>query len=71
MTVKGNNNNLNYSINPTFTNVNRLFVLSFAKNAEGDHRDSFPCYYAPNIEIKDSNFLNDGKSFFHLPVRHE
>ena len=23
------NNNLNYVINPTFTNVNRLFVLTF------------------------------------------
>ena len=31
MTIQSNNNNLNYLIDPTFTNVNRLFVLSFAK----------------------------------------
>ena len=29
MTNKTGNNNLNYLINPTFTKVNRLFVLSF------------------------------------------
>ena len=29
MTIQNNNNNLNYLIDPTFTNVNRLFVLSF------------------------------------------
>ena len=29
MTNQTQNNNLNYMVNPTFTNVNRLFVLSF------------------------------------------
>ena len=29
MTVQSNNNNLNYLIDPAFTKVNRLFVLSF------------------------------------------
>ena len=29
MSVQSYNNNLNYLIDPTFTNVNRLFVLSF------------------------------------------
>ena len=29
MAVQPQNNNLNYLIDPTFTNVNRLFVLSF------------------------------------------
>ena len=41
MTIQPQNNNLNYLINPTFTNVNRLFVLSFARNIIGDDRDSF------------------------------
>ena len=31
MTVQSNNNNLNYLIDPTFTKVNRLFVLSFER----------------------------------------
>ena len=37
MTIQDNNNNLNYLIDPTFTNVNRLFVLSFERT--GDHKD--------------------------------
>ena len=68
-TIQPKNNNLNYLIDPTFINVNRLFVLSFARNAEGDNRDSFSHYYVPNVEIKDFNVLNDGKSLFDLPVK--
>ena len=43
MTIQPQNNNLNYLIDPTFTNVNRLFVLSFARDNAGDNRDSFSC----------------------------
>ena len=43
MTVQSNNNDLNYLIDPTFINVNRLFVLSFARDNAGDNRDSFSC----------------------------
>ena len=71
MTVQPQNNNLNYLIDPTFTNVNRLFVLSFSRNILGDDRDSFSDYYVPNVEIKDFNVLIDGKSFFDLPVKNE
>ena len=43
MTIHNNNNNLNYLIDPTFTNVNRLFVLSFERieedNVKKDYRD--------------------------------
>ena len=62
-TIQPQNNNLNYIIDPTFTNVNRLFVLSFTKDNVGDNRDSF--------FIKDFNVLIDGKSFFDLPVKDE
>ena len=60
----------------TFTNVNRLFVLSFQRiagenNTAKDHRDSFSHYYVPNVRIKDFNVLIDGKSFFDLPVKNE
>ena len=60
------NNNLNYLIDPTFTNVNRLFVLSF-ENEDG--RTSFSKYYVPNVEIKSFNVLIDGKSFLEIPVK--
>ena len=46
-----------------------MFVLSFARNAEGDHRDSFSHYYVPNVEIKHFNVLIDWKSVFDFPVK--
>ena len=71
MTIQSRNNNLNYLIDPTFTKVKRLFVLSFARTATGDHRDSFSHYYVPNVRTKDFNVLIDGKSFFNMPVKDE
>ena len=46
--------NLNYLIDPTFTNVNRLFVLSYENE---DDRISFSNYYVSKVEIKDFNVL--------------
>ena len=76
ITVQPQNNNLNYLIDPAFTNVNRVFVLSFQRiagenNTTKDRRDSFSHYYVPNVRIKDFNILIDGKSFFYLPVKNE
>ena len=42
VTAQPQNNNLNYLINSIFTNVNRLFVLSFLRNNNTDSR-----YYVP------------------------
>ena len=71
MTIQPQNNNLNYLIDPTFTNFNRLFVLSFSRNNNTDNRESFSDYYVPINEIKDFNVLIDGKRFFDLPVKNE
>ena len=71
MTIQPQNNNLNYLINPTFTNVNRLSVLSFRRDNEGDNRDCFSDYYVPNVEIKGFHVLIDGKSFCVFPVKNE
>ena len=60
------NNNLNYLIDPTFSNVNRLFVLSFENE---DDRTSYYKYYMPSVEIKDYNVLIDGNAFFELPIK--
>ena len=68
MSNQTNNNNLNYLIDLTFTNVNRLFVLSF--ESEND-RTSFSKYYIPKIEIKNFNVLIDGKAFFENPVKNK
>ena len=71
ITIQPQNNNLNYLIDPTFTNVNILFVLSFTRDNAGDKKNSFSDYYVSNVEIKDFNVLIDGKSFFNLPVKNE
>ena len=62
------NNNLNYLIDPTLTNVNRVFVLSFETE---DDRTSFSKYYEPKFEIKDFNVLIDGKPFFEIPLKNK
>ena len=62
MTIQPQNNNFNYLIDPTFTNVNRFFVLSFTRDNAGDNRDSLSHYYGPNVERKDFNVLIDRKS---------
>ena len=68
MSNQTKNNNLNYLIDPTFTNMNRLFVLTFENE---DDRTSFSKYYLPKVEIKDFNVLIDGKQFFEIPVRNK
>ena len=60
MSNQTKNNNSNYLTDTTFTNVNRLFVLSFEN--END-RTSFSKYYVPKVEIKDFNVLIDRKQF--------
>ena len=62
------NNNLNYLIDTIFSNVNRLFVLSFENEED---RTSFSDYYLPKIEIKDYNVITDGKPFFEIPVKNK
>ena len=47
MSNQTKNNNLNYLIDPTFTNVNRLFVLTFENE---DDRSYFSKYYLPKVE---------------------
>ena len=48
MTIQNNNNKLNYLIEPTFTNVNRLFDRSFERveknNIKKNYRDPFSHY---------------------------
>ena len=66
MTTEAVNNNLNILIDPTFTNVNRLFVLPY-QNA--DDRQSFSQFYLPNVMVKDYNVIIDKLSFFDLPIK--
>ena len=69
MSIQPQNNNLNYLIDPTFTNVNRFFVLSFPRNNNTDSRYCFSTYYVPKVKLNGFNVLIDGKCFFDLPVK--
>ena len=69
ITTQPKNNNLDYLMDPTFRNINRLFVLSF-KNGDNDPtRNSFDKYYIPLVKIKYFNALIDNKPFFDQPVK--
>ena len=68
MTTEETNNNLNILIDPTFTNVNRLFVLAY-ENA--NDRQSYSQFYLPNVMVKDYNVIIDKLAFFDLPIKTE
>ena len=63
MTIQPKNGNLNYLIDPTFTNINSLLVFSFPRNNNTDSRYSYSNYHVPKVKINDFNLLTDGKSF--------
>ena len=66
MTTEAVNNNLNILIDPTFTNVNILFVLAYQT---ADDRQSFFQFYLPKVMVKDFNVIIDKLAFFDLPIK--
>ena len=58
-------------IDPTFRNINSLFVLSFKNGDDDPTRNSFDEHYMPLIEIKDFHALIDKKPFFDQPVKNK
>ena len=66
MTNQAKNNNLSYLIDPAFTKINRLLVLSFENEED---RASFFKNYLPNAKIKDFHLLINGKGFFDMPAK--
>ena len=72
MSTEAANNNLNLLVDPTFTNVNRLFVLAYLiGNDNNDNRKSFSEFYLPGVMIKDFNVIIDKLAFFDLPIKTE
>ena len=66
MTTEAVNNNLNILIDPTFTNVNRLFVLAYPT---ADDRQSYSQFYLPRVMAKDYNVIIDKLAFFDFPIK--
>ena len=72
MSREAADNNLNLLVDPTFTYVNRLFVLAhLIGNNNNDNRKSFSEFYLPGVMIKDFNFIIDKLAFFDLPIKTE
>ena len=46
-TQQQKSNTLDYLIDPTFRNIERLFVLSFKNDDDDPERNSFDRYYLP------------------------
>ena len=59
------NPKLNHLIEPSFQEVNRLFVLAFEDDAQ---RISNKRYYIPNVKMKDYVMIN-GKNVFNQPIK--
>ena len=68
MTTEAISNNLNILIDPTFTNVNRLFVLAYQT---ANDRQSFSQFYLPRVMVKDFNVIIYKLAFFDLPIKTE
>ena len=71
MTSEAVNNNLNILVDPTFTYVNRLFVLSYATDDDNYNRQSYSQFYLPKVMVKDYNVIIDKLAFFDLPIKTE
>ena len=61
-------NNLNFLINPTFNNVNKLFVLA---SPNQEDKRSFSKYYTPAVEIKYYNVIIDDEPFYEIPIKNK
>ena len=59
---------VDYLIDPSFQGVNRFFVSSFEDKA---HKIRNTGCFIPTVEIKDYDFMLDGKSFLVQPVKND
>ena len=60
ISTEAQNQYLDFLINPSFQEVNILFVFSFKNETD---RTSHSNYYLPKVEIVDYNVKIDGRSF--------
>ena len=69
MTSEAVNNNLNILVDPIYTNINRLFVLSYAVDDDNYNRQSYSQFYLPKVIVKNYNVIIDKLAFFDLPMK--
>ena len=66
LTEKTKNRHLDYLIDPSFQELNRLFVLSFENRTD---REVPTGYFIPKVEIKGYNVMIDRRKFFVQPIK--
>ena len=66
--IQAQNQYLDYLIDTSFQEVNRLFVLSFEDNVQQTNCNG---YFISTVEIKDYNVLIDGANLFDQPGKHD
>ena len=71
ITTQTKNNNLDYLIDPTLSNINRFFVLLFKNGNNDPTGNPFNKYYMPLVEITDFNAWIDNKLFFYQQVKNK
>lgn len=64
-------NNLDYMTDPTFGNMDWLFVLSSKACENGPAKNGPGRYYMPLIEIEDFNGLIDNRPIFEWSIKIE
>ena len=72
LTVDSDNNNANIvkyiNLDPSFQDVNRLFVMAYSRLANQPTRDNRRKYYLPRIELNKYNVVIDGRNFYDNPI---
>ena len=56
-------------IDPTFRNINRLFILSFKNGGDDPSKIALDKYYVTLVKIKDINAISDNKTFLDQAVK--
>ena len=59
---------IDFSSEPSFQGVNRLFLLTFNAN---DSRIGHSRYFLPTAIVEDYNVMNDGRNFFDQPNKND
>ena len=57
------------TLDALFQGVNRLFVLSFARDDNDPKRERYRNYYLPRVDITKYNVLIDGRNFYDQPIK--
>ena len=59
------------NLDPSFQDVNRLFVMAYNRENGQPTRDGRRKYYLPRIDLKKYNVITDGRNFYDNPIEND